>query len=312
MRVPVSLYLELIGSKVRSDYALRHQRIEDGHVLFDTEKEMGRLEVLLHAHNSGEPLPFLMADGGNPVWEARESLVNLRKSGNGWYSAQCPSCAKQGADGNGKNHLQVKEDGGFGCVRKCKRKDILDALKELAPPKEKVPEIAPGQSVLFSFDNAPKPKAEPTPTPVVLPEPEPEVREETPFDRARLVHKGEKKERYLHVTEMDGEVRLTVWRKSLDSGERSESTSVVNLKACRTLWVFLSRYPVGETIPPLEIRAFLAEKHRMSVEEWGAYGKARRIYLENHNTPLLWLQYHRVIDYRANGSVFRLEERLVL
>ena len=95
MRVPVSLYLELIGSKVRSDYALRHQRIEDGHVLFDTEKEMGRLEVLLHAHNSGEPLPFLMADGGNPVWEARESLVNLRKSGNGWYSAQCPSCCGQ-------------------------------------------------------------------------------------------------------------------------------------------------------------------------------------------------------------------------
>jgi hypothetical protein len=92
----------------------------------------------------------------------------------------------------------------------------------------------------------------------------------------------------------------------------SNHTSVVNLKACRTLWLFISRYPVGEVVSPLEIRSYLAEKHRMSVEEWGAYGKARQIYLENHNTPLLWLQYHRVIDYRSNGSVVRLEERLVL
>ena len=42
-------------------------------------------------------------------------LVNLRRCSDGW-TAQCPECARQGADQRGKNHLRIYLDGKYGCA----------------------------------------------------------------------------------------------------------------------------------------------------------------------------------------------------
>ena len=172
-------YLELAGHVFRADYKLQHQRVADGYVLFSTESEVARLTALLDSHNSGTPMPFLDPRGENSVWEAREHLVGLfRSGGDGWYSCQCPSCAAQGHD-NKKNNLQVSLVG-FSCQRGCTNKEVADAVQAMLEDVPAEIELQPGQTVLPTQDEG--------------------------IEGARLLMQTEKKERNTRLDDKDGDV----------------------------------------------------------------------------------------------------------
>jgi len=284
-RVPVFDYLDLVRGVTRSDFKLQHQRVLDGFVLFETDAEISRIKLLTDAHNNDDALPFMDAKGDNIVWENRESLRNIRRSGGeGWYSAQCPACAEGGQDRN-MNNLQLSAMG-FKCVRGCTGKDVITATKALVEPPVEVGEIHPGQMVLD------------------LSEAKPEG-----MDGARLVQQTQKKERYTKVEEVDGKTILTVYRKTRNTGEIKEESHPIDSKATRRLWVWLQRFPQGATIRSEQIRAYLAPFYGLSSDVWASHAH-RSEYFEAHYYPLLWLEYKRAITYNHDGSVVRIADEV--
>ena len=284
-RVPVFDYLDLVRGVTRSDFKLQHQRVLDGYVLFETDSEIKRIRLLADAHNNDETLPFMDAKGDNLVWELREHLRNMRRSGGeGWYSAQCPACAEAGQDRN-MNNLQLSAMG-FKCVRGCAGKDVIKATKVLAEPEVEVGEIQPGQMVLE------------------LSEAKPEG-----VDGARLVQQTDKKERYTKVEEIEGSIWLTVYRKTRNTGEIKEQSHQIDLKAVRRLWVWLQRFPQGEPVRSEQIRAYLAPFYGLSSDVWASHAH-RSEHFEAHYYPLLWLEYKRAIVYNHDGSVVRTADEV--
>ena len=281
-RVPVMTYLELAGDVPRADFKLQHQRVVDGEVLFSTDTEVSRLKMLLESHNSGVPMPFLDARGENSVWEAREHLLNLTRSGgDGWYSAQCPSCASQGRD-NHQNNLQVALVG-FKCVAGCTAKEVVTATQDMLEDAPEEIELQPGQTVL-------------------------PIKEEG-IEGARLLMQTEKKERYTRLDDRDGSMWLTVFRKNRETGETKEESHKVNKRYARILWVWLQRFDKGVVIPSKSIREYIAPFFGVSVDAWAGHAH-RTEYFEGHYYPLLWLAHHRAIEYNHDGSVVRIADEV--
>jgi len=284
-RVPVMTYLELAGDVPRSDYKLQHQRVEGGFVLFETDKEVFKLRTLLDAHNQGVPMPFLDPRGENSVWEAREHLSNLTRSGgDGWYSAQCPSCAAQGRD-NKQNNLQVALVG-FRCVAGCTAKEVFAATQEMMEDAPVEIELQPGQTVLPM-----------------------EQESEEGIEGARLLMQTDKKERYTRLDDKDGAVWLTVFRKNRETGEVKEQAHKVNKRYARILWVWLQRFDKGAVITSKQIRSYIAPFFGISIDAWAGHAH-RSEYFEGHYYPLLWLAHHRAIEYNHDGSVVRIADEV--
>ena len=279
--VPVMTYLEMAGDVPLADYKLKHQRVSNGFVLFSSEAELARLEALVEAHNSGKPLPFLDARGENSVWEAREHLVNLTRSGgDGWYSAQCPSCAAKGKD-NKQNNLQVALVG-FKCVAGCTAKEVAQATQDMMEDVPEEIELLPGQTVLPISEG---------------------------IEGARLLLQTEKKERYTRIDNKEGDIYLTVFRKNRETGEVKEQVHRVNKRYARIMWVWLQRFEKGHVITSKEIREYIAPFFGVSTDAWAGHAH-RSEYFEGHYYPLLWLAHHRAIEYNHDGSVVRIADEV--
>tara|TARA_B100000900_G_scaffold113556_1_gene95059 strand:+ start:1322 stop:2173 length:852 start_codon:yes stop_codon:yes gene_type:complete len=279
------LYLQWVNKVTRNDYKLKHQRVEDGHVLFESEREVARLTLLVEHHNSGEKLPFEDGDyKGISIFENREHLNNCIFSNDDWYSAQCPSCAEAGKD-NKMNNLQLSKNG-FRCMAGCNGKDVLAAFEKLTPEVSVTEDITPGQTLDY-YTNP----------------------EEGGIDNARLISTTEKKDRFVNVDELEGgNFSVTIFNKNKQTGETQKQQHNVRRSALRSIWVWITRNcPVHATVKSSEIREFLAEKHGVPAEAWASHAH-RTIYFDTHYYPLTILAWMRLIEYHHNGSITRLKE----
>ena len=304
-RVPVLQYLNWVGDVKRNDFKLKHQRITDGFVLFENALEIDRLKLLIDYHNLGESLPFEDGDyKGIAIYDNREHLLNVVFSNDDWYSAQCPACAIVGKDNN-KNNLQIGKKG-FKCLAGCSAKEVIKEFEKLLPESTDTTDLKPGQTLNdFVEENETEDEEsdiEESTTPIMS-------RDEIRLDRARLVSTNDKKERYVHVDELEGgEFFVTIFNKNKQTGKVQKQQHRVKRNALRTLWVWVTKNcPVGETVKSSDIRAYLAEKHNVSVDAWASHAH-RTVYFDTHYYPTKVLEWKRLVEYHHNGSITRLKE----
>ena len=269
-RVPVLTYLSLAGEVRLNEFKLKHQRVHDGHVLFETPREIERITQLLEAHNTGVPMPFSEVEYDGPALvEHLDILKGVRRMNEEWYSSQCPSCFAGGRD-NKMNNLQFSRMG-FRCMAGCAGRDVLAEFTKMLPVNVEV-ELERGQTTL-------------------------------PVDTERIVSVSEEKDETIDVAEIDGgfEVRITTKNKS--TGKTTNKKQKIKKGALRSIWSWLVKNcPVGETVKSSQIREFLAEKHDVSIDAWASHTN-RTIYFKTHYYPLKYLEWRRLITYHHGGSV---------
>lgn len=130
-------YLDIAGG-LRKDprFVLSNQDIEDGFVKFRTQARLRLLNQLLEFHNHGRLPPSTlkiqavsaskMAKLGFNFKAWRDSLGEVNgPDSNGFYTGQCPSCAKRGGDSD-SNHLAFTDEGVVHCYAGCKFFSIID------------------------------------------------------------------------------------------------------------------------------------------------------------------------------------------
>jgi len=279
-RVPVMTYLSLAGDVRLNEFKLKHQRIADGDVVFETAREIERLTLLLDSHNTGVPMPHSEVEYDGPTLVNHlDVLSGVRRMNDDWYSCQCPSCAAGGRD-NKKNNLQFSAMG-FRCMAGCSGKDVLTSFTALLPASVEV-DLERGQTVL-ELDKEPSKKR-------VMKVDEDEVNE------SQVVKEGR-------------DYILTLTKTKLGSGKVTTSVHRVQRSNLRRLWFWLIKnYSVGDTAEYDEIRSFMAEQSQVPVDTWGAHGEARKIYFATHYYPLKVLQHLRCIEYHKDGSLTLLRD----
>jgi hypothetical protein len=278
-RVPVLTYLSLAAEVRLEAYKLKHQRVSNGFVLFDTPSEISRLGLLIESHNSGVPMPYSETEYDGPsLIDHLDILVGVKSMNADWYACQCPSCASAGGD-NKQNNLQFSRMG-FRCMAGCAGKEVIMEFNKLIPAATDI-ELERGQTTL---DTGPK------------------------VMDGRLVFVSDTKEQTIEVEEVSGGFSIKIININKETGGSKKETHVVKKSNLRTLWVWLIKNcPVGETVESSQIRAFLAEKHGVDIDAWASHTK-RTIYFETHYYPLKVLQWKRLIDYNLDGSVTLLKE----
>jgi hypothetical protein len=276
-RVPVLTYLSLAGEVRLNEFKLKHQRVHDGYVLFETPREIERITQLIEAHNTGVPMPFSEVEYDGPALvEHLDILKGVKRMNEEWYSSQCPSCVVGGRD-NKMNNLQFSRMG-FRCMSGCAGRDVLAEFTKMLPVNVEV-ELERGQTTL----DIPAPKEE---------------------GKRRVMKVDEDGMVEFIVNKTVKGFDLTIITTKKASGNKNENTHKVSRSALRRLWVWLTKnYPAGEMIEGESIREFMAEIYGVPVKEWGGYGPGRSIYMKNHYYPLKILQYQRCIEHHPDGSV---------
>jgi hypothetical protein len=130
-------YLELAGDlKKDPRFNFSNQDLEQGWVKFRSEDRLRMLGHILDYHNTGRLPPSTIKI--NAVSESKmeklgfnfkawqESLGEVRgPDSNGFYTGQCPSCARRGGDSD-KNHLAFTGEGVVHCYAGCEFFSIID------------------------------------------------------------------------------------------------------------------------------------------------------------------------------------------
>ena len=125
------------GLKKDPRFALENQDVENGYVKFRSESRLRLLQQILEHHNTGAlPVSTIKRNAisaakmeklGFNMKAFFASLESVRgPDSNGFYTSQCPSCARRGGDSD-KDHLAViPEEGVVHCFSGCNFYDVID------------------------------------------------------------------------------------------------------------------------------------------------------------------------------------------